>query len=348
MEFTINEALKKGIYAHKAGDLEVAERYYNSILKIEPKHAHANHNKGLLAVSAGKVEKSVPLFEIALEANSGIAQFWLSYMDALIHLNRISDAKNVLDKARLRGAKGENFDRIERKLGAIEDSSSNFDVYRKQMSSPNILDGLSLDQAILMAKQNYKAGEFQKAEKIYKDVLERFPKNNRAIKGVKRVWDRLKEETSIYQTLPQEQMQSLINLYHSGKLKEVLKNGSLLLNRYPNSYSIYNIMGVAHAGLAQFDLAIQFYKKALEVRPNYAEAYLNLGSSFKGKGDLDMAIESYEQALKIKPDYAEAHYNMGNVFKTKGEKSVGSAGNKNFQFDTAIECYKKAIKIRFN
>ena len=35
------------------------------------------------------------------------------------------------------------------------------------------------------------------------------------------------------------------------------------------------------------------------------------GSILKDKGDLEAAIDSYKQALKIKPDYAEAYSNMG-------------------------------------
>ena len=39
-----------------------------------------------------------------------------------------------------------------------------------------------------------------------------------------------------------------------------------------------------------------------------------MGNALKDKGDLEAAIDSYKQALKIKPDYAEAHYNLGSVF----------------------------------
>ena len=119
MELTLDLALQKGVEAHRAGQVQEADRYYTAILKANPKHPDANHNMGVLAVGLGKVEQALPFFKTALEANSSIAQFWLSYMDALIQLNRMSDAKNILDKARAKGAKGENFDRIERKLGKV-------------------------------------------------------------------------------------------------------------------------------------------------------------------------------------------------------------------------------------
>ena len=59
MELTVDQALKKGIEAHKAGKFQEADRYYTAILKANPKHPDANHNMGVLAVSVGKVEVSL-------------------------------------------------------------------------------------------------------------------------------------------------------------------------------------------------------------------------------------------------------------------------------------------------
>ena len=69
MELTLNQALKKGIEAHKAGKLQEADRYYTAILKANPKHPDANHNMGVLAVGIGKIEQALPFFKIALESN---------------------------------------------------------------------------------------------------------------------------------------------------------------------------------------------------------------------------------------------------------------------------------------
>ena len=55
MEFTIEQALQKGIQAHKAGKVQQADTYYTAILKANPKHPDANHNMGILAVDLGKV-----------------------------------------------------------------------------------------------------------------------------------------------------------------------------------------------------------------------------------------------------------------------------------------------------
>ena len=105
MELTLDQALQKGIEAHKAGQVQEADRYYTAILKANPKHPDASHNMGVLAVDVGKVEEALPFFKTALEANPSIAQFWLSYIDAFVKLDRITDAKAVFDQAKSNGAK---------------------------------------------------------------------------------------------------------------------------------------------------------------------------------------------------------------------------------------------------
>ena len=115
-ELTIDQALQQAIEAHKAGRVQEADRLYTAILKAQPKHPDANHNMGVLAVGVGKVEQALPFFKKALEANPATAQFWLSYIDALIKLGKLADAKAVLDQAKSKGAKGDGLDKLEQRL----------------------------------------------------------------------------------------------------------------------------------------------------------------------------------------------------------------------------------------
>ena len=82
------------------------------------------------------------------------------------------------------------------------------------------------------------------------------------------------------------------------------------------------------------DAAVKCYKKALAIKPDYAEAYYNLGNALKNLGQLDAAVKSYVEALDIKPDYADACNNLGNVLKDLG------------QLDAAVKCYEKAVAIK--
>ena len=149
MDLTLDQALQKGVKAHKAGKIQEADRYYTAILKASPKHPDANHNMGVLAVEIDKVEAALPFFKTALEVNSSIAQYWLSYIGALIKLDRIAEAKAVLEQAKSSGANGDGFDQIEKRLNyknqtQLETSTA---AMVGDHDRPNILDTLRLDQA---------------------------------------------------------------------------------------------------------------------------------------------------------------------------------------------------------
>ena len=97
MKLTVDQALQKGIEAHKAGKVQEADQHYTAILRAQPKHADANHNMGVLAVGLGRAQEALPFFKTALEANPAIAQYWLSYINAFIELDRINDAKALFN-----------------------------------------------------------------------------------------------------------------------------------------------------------------------------------------------------------------------------------------------------------
>ena len=77
MKLTIEQALQRGVTAHREGKLGDAEKLYRVILRSLPTHPDANHNLGVLAVGVGKVQEALPFFKSALTANPKLEQFWL-------------------------------------------------------------------------------------------------------------------------------------------------------------------------------------------------------------------------------------------------------------------------------
>ena len=88
-----------------------------------------------------------------------------------------------------------------------------------------------------------------------------------------------------------EKLQEILNLYSGGQLQQTLNQTLELITDFPKSSILYNICGVANAGLGQLDSAIISYEKAIEIKPNYADAYNNLGNTLRKQGKLDQALE---------------------------------------------------------
>jgi len=73
----------------------------------------------------------------------------------------------------------------------------------------------------------------------------------------------------------------------------------------------------AYAGKSDYDKAIEYYEKIIELYPNDAEAYYNMGFAYSNKSDYDKAIECYKKAIILNPDYAEAYNNLSIVEQLK-------------------------------
>ena len=57
--------------------------------------------------------------------------------------------------------------------------------------------------------------------------------------------------------------------------------------------------------------AMEAFKQAIRIEPDYAEAYNNLGKTYVELGMYREAIEACKQAIRIKPGFAMAHYGLG-------------------------------------
>jgi predicted O-linked N-acetylglucosamine transferase (SPINDLY family) len=76
------------------------------------------------------------------------------------------------------------------------------------------------------------------------------------------------------------------------------------------------------------------FRRALQLKPDYAEAHYNLGLTLYNLGRLGEAEACYRRALQLKPDYAEALNNLGNVLQDIE------------QIDAAQTSYRRALEIK--
>ncbi|WP_443636748.1 tetratricopeptide repeat protein [Candidatus Njordibacter sp. Uisw_058] len=361
MELTLDEALQKAIEAHKAGQIQEADRLYTAMLQAQPKHPDANHNMGVLAVGVGKVQEALPFFKTALEANPSIGQYWLSYIDALIKLDRMVDAQTVLDQAKGMGAKGEAFDQLEQRL--------------------NVPNGVSIDPAqdqLDTLISLYQQGQLQQTLDSAKQLLSQFPDSltlyniqgaaNAQLGQLDAAIESYKQALKINPDYAEAYNNIGITLKDKGDLEAAIDSYKQAVKIRPDYADAYYNMGIALRDKDDLEAAIDSYKQALKIKPNYAQAYNNIGNALKDKGDLEAAIDSYKQALKIKPNYADAYYNMGIAMQDKGDLNaamdnfkqalkikpdnaevyyhIGNALNAQGDLEAAINSYKYALKIK--
>ena len=84
-----------------------------------------------------------------------------------------------------------------------------------------------------------------------------------------------------------------------------------------------NDQGVACGIRGQLDKAVDCFRMAVQMQPDYVEAHNDLGVTLERQGKLDEAVASFRRPLDLKPDYAEAHNNLGGCFKLQGKLRSG-------------------------
>ena len=96
---------------------------------------------------------------------------------------------------------------------------------------------------------------------------------------------------------------------------------------------IYFNIGFCYERLGVYTKAIEAYKQAIRIDPDFAITYYNLGLTYYELGFYEEAIEAYKQAIRIDPDFAEAYNNLGLTCIKLG------------YYAKAIEASKQAIRI---
>ena len=70
------------------------------------------------------------------------------------------------------------------------------------------------------------------------------------------------------------------------------------------------MLGVISHQAGKSNRAVDLIKKALIVKPDYAEAHSNLGNILREIGRFGEAVGSYQNALAVKPENTGVHNNL--------------------------------------
>ena len=102
----------------------------------------------------------------------------------------------------------------------------------------------------------------------------------------------------------------------------------------PNYAPFYSDLGNALARRGRWEQAVENFQKALALNPNLSVAHFNLGNALALQGRFGEAAAHLQDALRIKPDYTQAYNNLGRVLAAQG------------QLDRAIDLFRRAVQIQ--
>jgi tetratricopeptide (TPR) repeat protein len=109
-------------------------------------------------------------------------------------------------------------------------------------------------------------------------------------------------------------------------------NSAMVTETFIRASTHYNIADGLLTQQSNPQQAIQHYREAVRLLPEFALARVELGLVLMQEGQVKQAIDEYEQALQFRPDYPEAHNNLGVAFA-----STGNADEAMRHFRTALQ-----------
>ena len=191
---------------------------------------------------------------------------------------------------------------------------------------------LSVDQTLSKAKSYAKKGQIEEAQKLYQNVLQAFPKNGRAQKGLDAL--RQHQGPTTTQNPPQELLHRLLGHYQNGRFSHAEKLAVFITQEFPRHQFAWKVLGALFGATGRKYEATEANQTVVALSPKDAEAHNNLGNTLQELGRFDESEASYNRAIALKPDFAEAYYNLGNTLKEL------------VRFDDAVASYNQAIALK--
>jgi len=181
---------------------------------------------------------------------------------------------------------------------------------RKALSINKNLDEahLSLAKYYQNADINRIPNKWKKCEEETKKTLELNPNNGEAWFLMSRIYGYDNEKEEMY-------------------LNRALSKNNFLADAHNN-------LGIIYTEQKKYLLAIESFKKAIEIDPDYVTPYMNIGVVYDSQKLYNKALNQYRIIVKKYPNYLLGLLNLG----------IGYRRLK--QYDEALKYFKKAVKIK--
>ena len=181
--------------------------------------------------------------------------------------------------------------------------------------------GHSVEYALSRANKALKKGNTEEAKLVFESILNVYPENLRAKKGIAKITSRP------LQIAADLDLTSLREKYQSGQFQEGISEAENLLKQFHQNPNIWNLKGACHGKLSQFEEALNCFKQALALKADTASVHSNMGAIFIEINNFENAITHFSRALELDPNFFDAHRNLAIVYE---KQKVLDKANKHF------------------
>jgi tetratricopeptide (TPR) repeat protein len=301
-----------------AGDWVAAQSVARQLVEADPKDGEARHLLAQIVFKAGKGQEAIDWMRAALELDPLNAAYNNDHGVMLASLGRWSEAAAAYEVAAVLDRDGfdARFNLALALLRTGQRERARVELDRAKVLQPDLPDVLALDGELLRAEGDpVRAAEaFGKAIGLGLATPDAHVNLGLALMDLERGEEAL-EAMRTAERIGGGDAETFFRLgdfYHRKSDRE---------GRNGKDYA------------SDREQAERHYRRALALRPDFAEAYNNLGLLLKGDGNMPGAVECYARALIIHPAHVPTHINLGTLRAEEG------------WMEGAIDSYKFALKI---
>lgn len=299
-----------GQVADQAGDYDLAEQLFRSVLTTYPDKANLGYNIALTQYHAGHIKESQATLQGLIEAGHETSDIedllaWCEFKQdhikkAVAHMDRAIDLDpsretNYLDVGVMLLHDNRYNGALVAARKAVEVAPHSYKAYR------------------FLGVAQYKLGELKAAEKTYAHAVALNPKDKESLLG-----------------LASAQVDD-------GKIEEAeatLEKAITYFPSDPNLYLQYGRVLLTYRGANGSKIevrAVALLKKAIALDASLAEAHYLLGNLALTKGQTEKALPELELAVKLDPKPSSTHYALARAYLRLGRRAEGMEQMRLFQ-----------------
>ena len=115
-------------------------------------------------------------------------------------------------------------------------------------------------------------------------------------------------------------IQAIVNYFNTGSYDEVVRKAVPLVKKYPGTYILSNLLALAYNAQNRHEKGIEILEDAIRNDPKNIFVLNNLGLIHSNLENNDIAEEYLKRAITLKPLFLDAHVTLANL-KSKIDKN---------------------------
>ena len=130
-------------------------------------------------------------------------------------------------------------------------------------------------------------------------------------------------DNNLFEKSKEQIINKAIEFHLQGNISQALQYYKYCINKDFNDHNVYSNYGTILKDIGRLKEAELATRKAIQIKPDFAEAYYNLGNIMRDISKFKEAEKLYLKSIDLKTDFADAYYNLSLIELQKGNYQSG-------------------------